>query len=185
MRESRRQRFSGLTMPGRHGPRSPRSQATQPARSGISAQAGFVCNRLSILKTMKGCLSAFRPWESSGAMTGAHPGNRQITAHAPSSCLTSFPSLASASISCSWPIAAAGCFFSLGSIAKRVAANQRFRRCFAGVYREGMAKDNLKPAGIYFGTNTGKLFGSKDEGDNWALMADNLPPIYSISAAAV
>jgi hypothetical protein len=48
-----------------------------------------------------------------------------------------------------------------------------------------MAKDNLKPAGIYFGTNTGKLFGSKDEGDNWALMADNLPPIYSISAAAV
>ena len=59
------------------------------------------------------------------------------------------------------------------------------QEAFVGVYREGMAMDSLKPAGIYFGTNTGKLFGSADEGDNWRLLADNLPPIYSVSTAVI
>jgi len=56
---------------------------------------------------------------------------------------------------------------------------------FVGVYREGMAMDSQKPAGVYFGTNTGKLFGSADEGDSWSLLADNLPPVYSVSKAVV
>ena len=56
---------------------------------------------------------------------------------------------------------------------------------FVGVYREAMAMDSLNPAGIYFGTNTGKLFGSSDEGDTWELLTDNLPPIYSVSTAVV
>jgi photosystem II stability/assembly factor-like uncharacterized protein len=56
---------------------------------------------------------------------------------------------------------------------------------FVGVYREGMAIDSMNPAGLYFGTNTGKLFSSDDEGDSWRLMADNLPPVYSVSVAAV
>ncbi len=56
---------------------------------------------------------------------------------------------------------------------------------FIGVYREGMAMDSQKPAGVYFGTNTGKLFGSADEGDSWNLLADNLPPVYSVSTAVV
>jgi photosystem II stability/assembly factor-like uncharacterized protein len=56
---------------------------------------------------------------------------------------------------------------------------------FAGVLREGMAMDSLKPAGIYFGTNTGKIFASDDEGDSWRVLADNLPPLYSISTAVI
>jgi photosystem II stability/assembly factor-like uncharacterized protein len=56
---------------------------------------------------------------------------------------------------------------------------------FVGIYREGMAMDSADPAGIYFGTNTGKLFGSADEGDSWQLVADNLPPVYSVSTAVV
>jgi hypothetical protein len=56
-------------------------------------------------------------------------------------------------------------------------------KAFMGVYREGMATDGLNPTGIYFGTNTGKIFGSDDEGDSWRLVADNLPPISSISTA--
>ena len=56
---------------------------------------------------------------------------------------------------------------------------------FVGVYREGMAVDTLDPAGVYFGTNTGKVFTSSDEGDSWRLLADNLPPVYSISTAVV
>lgn len=54
---------------------------------------------------------------------------------------------------------------------------------YCGVYREGMCVDKLNPAGIYFGTNTGKLYASDDEGESWRLTADNLPPIYSVSAA--
>jgi photosystem II stability/assembly factor-like uncharacterized protein len=56
---------------------------------------------------------------------------------------------------------------------------------FSSVYREGMTMDSLKPAGIYFGTNTGKLFYSTDEGDKWSVLSDNLPPIFSVSAAVV
>jgi photosystem II stability/assembly factor-like uncharacterized protein len=56
---------------------------------------------------------------------------------------------------------------------------------YVGVYREGMATDSLDPAGVYFGTNTGKLFGSNDQGDSWRVIADNLPPIYSISAVVL
>jgi len=56
---------------------------------------------------------------------------------------------------------------------------------FMGVYREGMAMDSLNPAGVYFGTNTGKIFASDNEGDSWRTLADNLPPVYSISTAVV
>ncbi len=56
---------------------------------------------------------------------------------------------------------------------------------FVGVYREGMARDDFDPAGVYFGTNTGKLFGSIDEGETWRLVADNLPPIYSVATATL
>ena len=56
---------------------------------------------------------------------------------------------------------------------------------FAGIYREGMATDTFDPAGIYFGTNTGKIFASRDDGDSWAVLADNLPPVYSVSAAVI
>ena len=40
---------------------------------------------------------------------------------------------------------------------------------FGGIYREGMAADSLDPAGIYFGTNNGKIFPSDDEGETLAL----------------
>jgi len=53
------------------------------------------------------------------------------------------------------------------------------------VLREAMAADNLDDTGIYFGTNTGQLFYSRDSGDSWELLADFLPPIYSVEAAVV
>lgn len=56
---------------------------------------------------------------------------------------------------------------------------------FVGIYRESMATDGRDPAGIYFGTNTGKLFGSRDEGDSWRVIADNLPPVYSVATASI
>jgi photosystem II stability/assembly factor-like uncharacterized protein len=56
---------------------------------------------------------------------------------------------------------------------------------FVGIYREGMAMDARDPAGVYFGTNTGKFFGSDDEGDSWQTIAENLPPVYSVATAAI
>jgi len=56
---------------------------------------------------------------------------------------------------------------------------------YGGVYREGMASDTLDPAGIYFGTNNGKVFNSDDEGESWRMLADNLPPVFSVSAAEI
>lgn len=35
------------------------------------------------------------------------------------------------------------------------------------------------------GTNTGKLFGSDDEGDSWRTIAENLPPVYSVATAVI
>ncbi len=51
---------------------------------------------------------------------------------------------------------------------------------FFGVLRQAMAADQLDPAGVYFGTNTGTLFASADEGDSWTTIAQYLPPIYSV-----
>ena len=48
-----------------------------------------------------------------------------------------------------------------------------------------MAHDVLDPAGVYFGTSTGQLYGSADEGRSWAKVADNLPPIWSVEAHVV
>jgi len=56
---------------------------------------------------------------------------------------------------------------------------------FLDVYRAGMDTDELDPAGVYFGTNTGKIFASRDEGDSWYLLADNLPPIFSVTVTAL
>ena len=56
---------------------------------------------------------------------------------------------------------------------------------FTGIHREGMATDSFDPAGIYFGTNNGKIFASRDDGDSWSLLADKLPPVYSVATAAI
>lgn len=56
---------------------------------------------------------------------------------------------------------------------------------FFGILRDAMATDALEPFGIYFGTNTGKLYASADEGGGWSQIADLLPPIYSVATAVV
>jgi photosystem II stability/assembly factor-like uncharacterized protein len=48
------------------------------------------------------------------------------------------------------------------------------------VLREGMAADRLEPAGVYFGTTGGELYGSTDAGAHWRPMASGLPRIQSV-----
>jgi Sortilin, neurotensin receptor 3, len=51
------------------------------------------------------------------------------------------------------------------------------------VLRDGLAVDPLDRVGVYFGTRSGKLFGSADEGQTWSTLADGLPPIISVKTA--
>ena len=53
------------------------------------------------------------------------------------------------------------------------------------VLRDGLAIDALDPHGVYFGTRSGKLFGSADEGARWSALLDGLPPIISVKTAVV
>jgi len=52
-----------------------------------------------------------------------------------------------------------------------------------GVLREAMAIDTYDSPGLYFGTSTGQLFASTDEGDSWAEIAGYLPAISSVEVA--
>jgi photosystem II stability/assembly factor-like uncharacterized protein len=56
---------------------------------------------------------------------------------------------------------------------------------YFGVLRQAMATDRLEPAGVYFGTSGGALFASADEGGNWSMVAEHLPPILSVETLVV
>ena len=66
----------------------------------------------------------------------------------------------------------------------RVDAACPSENAYLGVLREAMAT-TLDPAGVYFGTSTGQLYGSADEARDWQLIADYLPPIWSVEAVVV
>lgn len=51
------------------------------------------------------------------------------------------------------------------------------------VLRDAMAVDGLDPVGVYFGTRSGKLFASADEGESWSELSGGLPPIVAVKAA--
>jgi hypothetical protein len=53
------------------------------------------------------------------------------------------------------------------------------------VLRDALAIDALEPHGIYFGTRSGKVFGSADEGSRWSMLFDGLPPVISVKTAVV
>jgi photosystem II stability/assembly factor-like uncharacterized protein len=56
---------------------------------------------------------------------------------------------------------------------------------YVGVLREGLAIDSRDEPGLYFGTSTGELFGSTDEGETWTEIASYLPGIRSVEVAVV
>ncbi|MFN3207589.1 MAG: hypothetical protein ACE369_01045 [Roseovarius sp.] len=45
-----------------------------------------------------------------------------------------------------------------------------------------MAGDTQAAPGLYFGTNSGSVFASLDEGDSWQEIARHLPTILSVEA---
>ncbi|HEU4883679.1 MAG TPA: hypothetical protein VFT45_15570 [Longimicrobium sp.] len=53
------------------------------------------------------------------------------------------------------------------------------------VLRDALATDGHATAGFYFGTRSGKLFGSADEGETWREISGALPPIVCVKAAVI
>ena len=51
------------------------------------------------------------------------------------------------------------------------------------VKRQAMCGDARDPVGLYFGTTSGELWLSRDEGRRWACIARHLPEIYSVELA--
>ena len=51
------------------------------------------------------------------------------------------------------------------------------------VKRQAMNTDTLDPVGLYFGTTSGELWMSADEGVQWSCIARHLPEIYAVEAA--
>jgi photosystem II stability/assembly factor-like uncharacterized protein len=54
-----------------------------------------------------------------------------------------------------------------------------------GVLRAAMAIDREDVPGLYFGTSTGQLYASFDEGQTWSELADYLPAIWSVEVATI
>ena len=54
------------------------------------------------------------------------------------------------------------------------------RNCFFTVLRQAMATDRHQPTGVYFGTNSGSVFASHDQGETWTEAAQHLPTVLCV-----
>ena len=50
------------------------------------------------------------------------------------------------------------------------------------VKRQAMSADRSDPVGVYFGTTSGEVWASRDEGASWRAIARHLPEIYAVEA---
>ncbi|HWE91003.1 MAG TPA: exo-alpha-sialidase [Pseudonocardiaceae bacterium] len=53
------------------------------------------------------------------------------------------------------------------------------------VLRDALSTDDGAPAGVYFGTRSGEVFASRDEGESWQRIAEHLPDVLCVRAAVV
>ena len=53
------------------------------------------------------------------------------------------------------------------------------------VLRDALTVDALNPAGVYFGTRSGKLYASADGGTAWKLVSDGLPQVLCVRVAVI
>ena len=59
------------------------------------------------------------------------------------------------------------------------------KRAYETVLRDAMTVNNYDPVGIYFGTRSGQLFGSRDEGKTWKKILEGLPSVVCVRSAVV
>jgi len=51
------------------------------------------------------------------------------------------------------------------------------------ILREGVGSDGQDPVGVYIATEQGQVFSTRDGGDHWDVIADNLAPAMSVTAS--
>ena len=68
---------------------------------------------------------------------------------------------------------------------KRLTSGLPERQAWWTVKRQAMSGDALDPVGLYFGTTSGELWASRDEGNRWTCVARSLPEIYAVEAGEV
>jgi photosystem II stability/assembly factor-like uncharacterized protein len=56
---------------------------------------------------------------------------------------------------------------------------------YPAVLRDAMSTDDAEPAGVYFGTRSGEVFGSSDEGESWSQIAAHLPDVLCVRAVTI
>ena len=56
---------------------------------------------------------------------------------------------------------------------------------YGTVLRDALTVDDATPAGVYFGTRSGNVFASRDEGESWTSVASYLPDVLVVRAATV
>ncbi len=56
---------------------------------------------------------------------------------------------------------------------------------YFNVLRQALAVDRLEPAGVYFGTGSGEVYASRDEGETWERIAQHLPSISSVETMVI
>jgi photosystem II stability/assembly factor-like uncharacterized protein len=52
------------------------------------------------------------------------------------------------------------------------------------ILRQAFCHDGQDPLGLYFGAESGEVFGSADGGATWAIVAEHLPPVTSVRCSA-
>src|SRR5215813_3316964 len=56
---------------------------------------------------------------------------------------------------------------------------------FETILRDNLKADTTNPTGLYFGTRSGKLFGSNNGGNSWMMIREGLPPITCVKTATI
>jgi photosystem II stability/assembly factor-like uncharacterized protein len=71
-----------------------------------------------------------------------------------------------------------------GTTWQRLDAGLPAKQAWWTVKRQAMTGDTADPVGLYFGTTSGELWMSRDEGRRWTCIARHLPEIYAVDTAA-
>ena len=56
-------------------------------------------------------------------------------------------------------------------------------QAYLTVLRQAFCNSRGKPLGLYFGAQSGEVFGSEDGGETWSTLAARLPPVLSMRCA--
>jgi photosystem II stability/assembly factor-like uncharacterized protein len=70
-----------------------------------------------------------------------------------------------------------------GASWRRLDAGLPREHAWLTVLRQCMSADAHDPVGVYFGTTTGEIWASNDEGETWSCIASHLPHVFSVEVA--